>query len=306
VDCDIYEVWRYKDSLGMGDYLGRSPVSSRSEVVITPHDKAELKPQENRLLRDMLAKIMPVETVVTIDLNGLSRSVPVKVAAATADSTYYEVQKMITPTPVMEQLPPPELLPIDLLSTEQWMYSKDPTLAPYAAFNMTSEYGYHYLTGTSRSPIDTVTYGTLQDDGTVVTESNFAVYQSDEKYTDTMLYELADSPDNFPGGKYGLTPSRSPALNIYGEAYIFAFLSQIDYVTQRALEIVGLGGIANSNGYRLRVQQPQQVKREFLPEYAISTNAPARESTVSSSITRRRWRPAIAEARDPAIFASVR
>jgi hypothetical protein len=306
VDCDIYEVWRHKDSLGMGDYLGRSPVSSRSEVVITPHDKKELKPQETRLLRDMLAKIMPVETVVTIDLNGLSRSVPVKVAAATADSTYYEVQKMITPTPVMEQLPPPELLPIDLLSTEQWMYSKDPTLAPYAAFNMTSEYGYHYLTGTSQSPIDTVTYGTLQDDGSVVTESNFTVYQSDEKYTDTMLYELADSPDNFPGGKYGLTPSRAPALNAYGEAYTFAFLSQIDYITQRALEIVGLGGIANSNGYRLPVQQPQQVKREFLPQYAISNNAPARESTVSSSITRRRWRPAIAEARDPAIFASVR
>jgi hypothetical protein len=147
---------------------------------------------------------------------------------------------------------------------------------------MTSEYGYHYLTGTARSPIDSVTYGTLQADGSVVTENNFTVYQSEEKYTDTILYELADSPDNFPGGKYGLTPNRAPAFNPDGTPYIFAFLSQIDYITQRALEIVGLGGIANSNGYRLRVQQPQQVKREFLPEYAISTNAPARESTVSS------------------------
>jgi len=302
VDCDIYEVWKYKDSLGMGDYLGRAPVSTRSEVVITPHDKAELAPQENRLLRDMLSKIVPMETVITITTVGLSRSVPVSVAAASADSTYFEVQKMITPTPLMEQLPPPELLPIDLLTSEQWMYSKDPTLAPYAAFNITSEYGYHYLTGSARSPIDTISYGTLQSDGSVSAENNFAVYENNEQYTDWMTYETADSPDNFPGGKYGLTPSREPALNSDRTPYRFPYLSQLSYVTQRVLEIIGLGGIANENRYRLPVQQPTQIKREFMPEYAIATDSPARESTVSSSITRRRYRPAIAEVRDPSVF----
>ena len=67
-------------------------------------------------------------------------------------------------------------------------------------------------------------------------------------------------------------------------------------------ELFSLGGIANENRYRLPVQQPTQVKREFMPEYAISTGSPARESTVSSSITRRRYRPAIAEVRDPSVF----
>jgi hypothetical protein len=302
VDCDIYEVWRFKDNFGMGELLGRAPVTTRAEVVITPHNKENLKPEENRLLRDMLSKIMPMETVITISLKGLAMSVPVPVAAASADSTYYEVQKMITPTPVMEQLPPPELLPIDLLTTEQWMYSKDPTLAPYAAFNISSEYSYHYLAGSARSPIDTVSYGTLQADGTVAPEANFAVYQTDEQFTEWMTYEKADSPDNFPGGKYGISPSTGPALNPDRTPYRFPHTSQLSYITQKILEITQLGGRANENRYQMPLQQPEQVKREFLPEYAISALAPAKESTVSKSITRRRYRPAIMEARDPSVF----
>lgn len=302
VDCDIYEVWRYQDNFGMGNYLGRAPVSTRSEVVITPHDKETLEPEEMRLLRDMLAKIVPMETVVTITTTGLAKSVPVPVAAASADSTYYEVQKLITPTPIMDQLPPPELLPIDLLTTEQWMYSKDPVLAPYAAFNISSEHGYHYLAGSARSPIDSVSYGTLQADGTVSPEPNFAVYETNEQYTEWMTYELADSPDNFPGGKYGITPYKAPALNPDRTPYLFAAVSQISFVTQKILDIVGLGGIANEFRYRLPVQQPEKVKREFLPVYAISSESPARESTVSKSITRRRYRPAILEVRDPSVF----
>lgn len=572
-DCDIYELWRYIDNLAMdANYLGRS--DSRSEVVVRPHKIDGLSPGEIRLLRDMISKIMPMETIVTVSLTGLSNSVPVKIKAATADSTYYEVQKLITPTPIMDQLPAPELLPIDLLSTEQWMYSKDPKLAPYAAFNITSEYGYHYLAGNdARSPIDTVTYGTLKSYGEVTPEPNFVVYQTDEQYTEWMTYEKADSPDNFPGGKYGLTPhaaSTSPstpsrhklftwsgtmvpnkflyqamvgrgvddsiwewvpidyphwipiyssvdvgvangiaAINAWpgkfafcgysqgaivaanilwelrygslqhryqdligavtfgnpcreaghtfpggidpggsgmapdsglpngrirdtpdwwwdfanspnipgvigvdnftvnpldstgtditaiyqvmlgeftgadydiferarqvlnsetrveairdvigsikytiegsfaghaqyswsrplpnskltsvqlgiqhldtvgaanpilatsgasnpdGTPYRFAYASQKSYVSQRILEVVRLGGQANESRYRLPLQQPKQTKREFLPEYAIASQAPSRESTVSSSLTRRRYRPAILEARDPSVF----
>lgn len=300
-DCDIYELWRYIDNLGMSeDYLGRS--DTRSEIVVRPH-KGELSQAEIRLLRDMLEKILPMETVVTISEDGLSTSVPIPVAAASADSTYYEVQKMITPTPMMDELPPPELLPIDLLTTEQWMYSKDPTLAPYAAFNITSEHGYHYLVNNNaRSPIDTVTYGTLNADGTVEPEANFSVYQTDERYTEWMTYELADSPDNFPGGKYGLTPTRGPALNPDRTPYRFPFITQLAYVTQQILEIVGLGGIADESRYKLPLQQPRQLKREFLAEYAIASESPARDSTVSKSITRRRYRPSVLEMRDPSVF----
>lgn len=302
VDCDIYEVWRWIDNFGLTqDFIGRS--DTRAEVIITPHKDGALDPREIRLLRDMLARIMPVETVVTISEQGMSMSVPVSVTAATADSTYYEVQRVITPTALMDQLPPPELLPIDLLTSEQWMYSKDPVLAPYAAFNMTSEYSTHYLSGNdSRSPIDTVTYGTLQSDGTVATESNFAVYSTDEQFTEWMVYEKADSPDNYPGGKYGLTPYAAPALNPDRTPYVFPWVSQLEFVGREILRIVGLGGIANDNRYRMPLQAAQQLKREFLPEYAIAALAPARESTVSKAVTRRRYRPSIAEVRDPSVF----
>jgi len=301
VDCDIYEVWRYKDNFGLGDYLGRAPESSRSEVVVRPH-KQTLTPPEVRLIRDMLTKIMPVETVVTVNTTGLIAALPVPVAAAAADSTYYEIQRVVTPTPVMDQLPPPELLPIDLLTTEQWMYSKDPVLAPYAAFNITAEYGYHYLVGSPRSPIDTVTYGTLNADGSVTPESNFAVYNSTEQYTDWITYEKADSPDNYPGGKYGLIPTQAPAINPDRSPYRFPYASQLAYVTQKILEVIALGGIANENRYRLPLQSRKQVKREFLPEHAIASEAPSRDSTVSKSVTRRRYQPVTAEARDPSVF----
>lgn len=302
VDCDIYEVWRYKDNFGLGNYLGRAPESSRSEVVVRPH-KQSLTSGEIRLLRDMLAKIMPMETVVTINTTGLITSLPVGVRAAAADSCYYEVQRVVTPTPVMSQLPPPELLPIDLLSTEQWMYSKDPTLAPYAAFNISAEYGYYYLAGNSaRSPIDTVTYGTLDAEGNVTPETNFAMYSATEQYTDWITYEKADSPDNYPGGKFGLIPTQAPALNPDRSPYRFPYTSQLAYVTQKILEVVALGGIANETRYRLPLQQRQQIKREYLPEFAIATEPPSRDSTVSKSLTRRRYRPASVEVRDPSVF----
>jgi hypothetical protein len=168
---------------------------------------------------------------------------------------------------------------------------------------MSSEYGYHYLVGNdSRSPIDTVTYGTLQADGSVVAEPNFAVYQTTEQYTEWTVHEKADSPDNYPGGKWGITPSALPALNPDGTPYVFPWVSQLDFVGREILRITGLGGIANENRYRLPLQQPEQVKREFFAEYAIASVAPSRDSTVSKSITRRRYRPAITELRDPSVF----
>jgi hypothetical protein len=176
VDCDIYEVWRYMDNFGLSEELGRSNVASppedaignlpnngRNELVVQPL-KGTLAPDELRLVRDMLAKICPLDTVVTVNLNGLAVQSPLTVNAAAADSTYYEVQKMVTATPALSQLPPPELLPIDLLPTEQWLYDAktDPQLAPYTAFNISAEYGYYYLVGGgNRSPIDSVTYGII-------------------------------------------------------------------------------------------------------------------------------------------------
>ncbi len=291
------------DNFGLTADLGRSEESSRSEVVIRPH-KDEVSPGEMRLLRDMLGKIASIDTTVTVNTLGLAVFDPTPIASACADSTYFEVQKVVTSTPVFDDMPPPELLSIDLLSTEQWMFSKDPTLAPYAAFNISQESGYYYLVGGgARSPIDSVTYGVVYDDGQWMrSEANFESYDPAGYYTDWIAYEKADSPDNYPGGKFGLHPPTAPARNSDGTPYIFPYLTQQAYVDVEKDKIIAIGGIANDHNYKLPITTNTHDRKEYLPEYAIAYSAPSRDSTISSSLTNRRPLTVSLEPRDSTIL----
>lgn len=305
-DADVYEIWRYLDNFGITSDLGRSPHTARNEVVVRPH-KSVLQAEEMRLLRDMLAKIVAVDTVVTVNTQGLATLAPIPVVAAAATSTYYEIQRVVTATPALSQLPAPELLPIDLLPTEQWLFlaKSDPQLAPYTAFNYSAEQGFYYLTGGGRrSPIDSVTYGTLQADGSVKTEPNFQVFSSTAQFTAKQAYEKVDSPDNYPGGKFGITPAAEPALNPDGTPYNFRYASQSSYINAKIAEVEAVGGVADQDGYKLPIRRPVDAARTFYPEYAISAFPPSRDSTVSSSLTARRDSSTVGrpEIRDPANF----
>jgi hypothetical protein len=283
VDCDLFEVWRYNRNFGLGDNLGRSPSSADNELVIKPH-KDSLSPAEFRLLRDMLDKIRPFDSIFTISMSGLAVATPLGIQATTADSTYFEVQKVVTGSPILASLPAPELLAIDLDPTEQWLFSHSPELAPYAAFNITQEYGYYYLVGGGkRSPIDAVTYGTLQSDGSIKPEPNFEIFQTQQQFTAWQSYATADSPDNYPGGKFGLTPNKAPALNDDGSPYLFPFKTQQEYVNQRKAEVIAMGGNANDNQYQLPIQKSVQSKIVFTPDLAVAFSPPAKDSTVTSS-----------------------
>jgi hypothetical protein len=304
-DCDIYEEWRYIDNYGLTAQLGRSPSPARTEVVIKPH-KAQLAQDEVRLLRDMLQRLAPVESIMTVNPQGLAVISPVTVSAAASDSEYFEVQRTVTATPALAQLPAPDLLPIDLLPTETWLYQaqSNPTLAPYTAFNITAQYGYYYLAGGGRrSPIDSVTYGTLNDDGTVTTAPNFQTFDTTGQYGPPTPYAKADSPDNYPGGKYGIHPSTAPALNPDGTPYVFPYASQQSYVTNQVNLIEGQGGLATAETYQLPISTPSSTARVFYPDYAIAYSPPAKDSTVSTSVTRDRDSSAtVPELRDPINF----
>lgn len=303
VDCEVMENWRYIDDFGLGDNVGRAPVSARNEVTVVPY-KAALDVKEKRLLRDMLDKITPQDSIMTINVDGLSVSSPVPVRAITTDSTYYEVQKVVTATPVLDQLPAPELLAIDLDPTERWLFSGSPELAPYARFNITQEYGYYYLiSGGTRSPIDSVTYGRLAADGvTVRTEPNFELYETTGQFTAWAEYERADTPDNYPGGKFGLHPDAAPAVNPDQSPYQFAFATQADYVAVKKAEVLAQGGFADDLRYRLPIEKASHSKRTYTPDLAIAYTAPARDSTVTSSWTSRKPRTTTAEIRNTSTF----
>lgn len=303
VDCTVYEVWRYIDSYGISGAIGRSPTNARTEFVVQPH-KATLEPAEKRLLRDMLDRITPMESIATISVEGLSVSVPVPVRAIASDSTYYQVEKVVTGTPLLESIPAPELLAIDLDPTERWLFSNSPELAPYGQFNISSEYSYYYLmSGGPRSPIDAVLYGRLAADGTtVIPEIPFEIFETTGQFTAWQSYEIADSPDNYPGGKFGLTPDSLPALNPDRSPYVFTYGSQQEYIDLKKAEVLAQGGHADDNRYQLPIQKQTQTKRAFTADLAIAYRAPASDSTVTSSWSARKPRQIRAEPRDPSSF----
>lgn len=338
-DCQVMETWKYIDDFGISEPLGRAfgsswvavdlttghrvpfntagaasafvgsrpnwqvqRVRSRSEITVVPH-KQSLTARETRLLVQMLDRLRGVDTVVTVNPQGLSVHAPVPVAAITADSTYFQVEKTVTGAPILNELPPPELLAADLDPSQSWLKANTPELAPYARFNITSESGYYYLmSGGKQSPIDEVSYGVLQDDGSVRPEPAFEWFEQSEQFGPWTDYERADSPDNFPGGKYGLTPARGPALNPDRSPYVFAYPSQADYLAAKQSEVLALGGQVTDVRYRLPAQKPKVSKRTYTPDLAIAYSAPVRESTVTSSWATTQPRFFGVEQRNPSLF----
>lgn len=329
--CDIYEVWRVLDNFGLSEnpmigtqvqQIGRAVRPARNEVVISPH-KQELSGGEMHLLRQMVKRLAPVETIVTINPKGVVVRTPVKTNAASADSTYFQVEKTITPTPDISKIPPPELLAIDLLPSEKWLMNPGPNVAPYAAFNISQEYGYYYLiSGGKRSPIDSVTYGTLGRDGgysdsyqptygNPVTDSNAVTREPDYEsvkqlgtFTHWTTYPRADSPDNYPGGKYGLTPSAAPALNPDRSPYVFAYASQSEYVEKMQAAVTAAGGVATDSQYRMPITAASNTKVVYTADLAIAYSAPAKDSTITSSWLLGKRKSNSANLADPSSFVN--
>lgn len=282
VDADLYEVWRWKDNFGLSQQLGRSPVTARNEVVVTPH-KSSLSPKEFRLVREMVSRICPADVIITVNTTGLAVNTPVIIKAAAAGSSYFEVQKTVTATPILAELPPPEVLLIDLADTEKWLLKDPVSVAPYRAFNISQESGYYYLaSGGARSPIDSVEYGTLQPNGTVKSEPLFEAYESTGQYSPWVEYDKADSPDNYPGGKYGLTPNSLPALNPDGSKYRFPYENQQEYVLEQRAKVIAAGGQSDSFRFRLPIVASSTTKKTYRPDLSVAFNPPIKDSSVTS------------------------
>lgn len=303
-DCTLLETWRYVDNFGLGENLGRAGTSARNELTVRPR-KDTLAPEEFRLLRDMLARMTPIDTIITVNLKGLSMLTPAKITSASANSSYYEVQKSIQATPVIKSITSVDLNLNTLNDSHLWLFdaTSEAQLAPYAAFGITSEYSQYYLIGGGeRSLIDSVTYGTLQPDGSIKPEPNFEVYRSSGAYTEWINYDKADSPDNYPGGKYGLNPASAPPMNPDRSPYVFPWESQAAYVADQMLKIKAMDGIADTLHYKLPIKSSNNPKVTYWPEYAVAYSAPAQESTVSTSLTINRPSTLAGEWSDPATF----
>jgi hypothetical protein len=120
------------------------------------------------------------------------------------------------------------------------------------------------------------------------TEINYQVFDQTGHYTPVTPFEKADCEENFPGGKWGVHPQTPPAINADGSRYIFPWVNQLAYITHKVSEVLALGGKTTPTGYQLPVQATASAAMVFYPDYAIAYYPPAKESTVSTNICRRR------------------
>ena len=124
--------------------------------------------------------------------------------------------------------------------------------------------------------------GNLQPAGSVTPERNYEQFEVIEQYTGWMEYERADSPDNYPGGKFGISPYSAPAKNPDGTTYQFPYTSQQDYVDQTKAEVIEQGGQADDTRYRLPIVAKSTTKKTYTPDLAVAWTPPVKDTTVTA------------------------
>lgn len=288
VDCDVFELWRYIDDYNR--YVetefqvevtayGRLSPSIRNEFVVRPH-KASLTPSEWLIATKMIERIKPADSVVTVSTEGLSVHSLVNLRSVSADSSYFIVERKVTGVPDLAKLPQPD---IDL-DNLKWLQANVPNVAPTTAFGQTQEHSYYYLYSetNANSAIDQVTYQIEDVDGNRSNQSPLVQGAGQNGYGKWYAFDKVDSPDNYPGGKFGQTPLSAPALYPNGDAYQFLYKSQAEYISKVSPTIIARGGQIEGERYRLPNTAVVASSKTRFPQLSLATVEPTRDSTVSS------------------------
>lgn len=278
------------------DAVSRLKVPSRNEVIVYPY-KSTITSLEQVLLRTMLKRLAPVDSVITVANSGYAVNVPIPITGTNADSTFFQVQRYITAAKNMyltaDEEPNASL---------RWMVPGTEVKAPQLAFAESQEFSQYYVyddANRSSSTIDTVTYTSIDSVGHIKTEKPYT--QSEVRITSWgpwMPFEKADSPDNYPGGKLGKTPSEKPALTRAGKPYVFQWTSQAAYVafiksrvltgfkgsrnyTADAFKIAKLpNGQTTDVAYRYPLENGEFVQAIWKPELAVVNVEPPNKNIV--------------------------
>jgi len=231
---------------------------------VTPHKV--LTRQERRNLSLLLERIKPREAVITLAA-GLAVNTSLPVGVVAADSSYFETDIQVTGasgisnaasenyySQITSNSPNND-------STIYYLQDGVSTPAQTLAFSRGQESyeSYDYSTE-SISTIDSIEYESVTDitadPSTRTTEGEHLVQNSfNIRFGPWTAFDLADSPDNFPGGKYGQSPLTAPAYNQDGSPYEFRYASQAAFVAEQTEIIVAAGGEANATHYRVRLAQ---------------------------------------------------
>lgn len=259
---------------------GRLGISLRNEFVVKPH-KATITPSEWLIATKMIERIKPADSVVSVNINGLGIHSLINLRTVSADSSYFIVERTVTGVPEIDQLPAPDIDPGNIA----WLQANIPNVAPTSAFGQTQEHSYYHLWNdiSQISAVDTITYQ-LENADTGERVAQYALNQdkSLQQFTKWIEFDKVDSPDNYPGGKFGQTPFTTPAVLPNGGTYVFPYDSQQDYIDSVSAYIESRGGQIQGNKYRLPASDNNVSSRVRLPQLSLSTVEPTRDSTVSS------------------------
>jgi len=261
--------------------VGRTGSNLRTEVLVTPHKV--ITRQERRNLMLVLNRLKPREAVLTI-ANGLEVNIQVGLNVVSADSSYFETDIQVIGASGISNAASQnffsQITSADLSSDQTIFYLQDgvQTAARTPAFARGQESYEHYdFSAESISTIDSIEYESVTDITadplTRTLEGEHLVQNSfDIRFGPWTNFDLADSPDNFPGGKYGQSPLVAPALNQDGTPYEFRYASQAAYVAEQTAIVVAAGGEAGSTAYRVRLAQASVSAQVSDPFDCLSQN----------------------------------
>lgn len=275
--ADVYESWRYK-----GQTVGRSLVPIPNEIIVRP-DVADMPERMKRTLLDSVRRIVPADTVTTIDIRGVSIHTPVDYRGLSADSSYFEITKSVVNQVDLSKAPRPEYLAEEIYAGEMWL--KDGGEAPTTAFNHTQEYSYYHKLSTddTTGQIDSIEYW-VEDDGARRRETDYAETDTTESWTDPIPVPLADSPDNFPGGRLGQTPHQAPALTASGDPYPFPYASQQEFIDKVVLpDLDERGGKLEGASFRLPLGGESHRAVVYTPQRIMPGKMPLLGNAVQTS-----------------------
>lgn len=261
--------------------FGRTGTNLRTEVLINPFKV--ITRQERRNLELVLDRLKPREAVLTIG-TGLQVNLPVGLNFVSADSSYFETNIQVTGASGISNAASSnffsQVTSSAPSSDSTIFYLQDgvqtPARTPAFATGQESYENYDF-SSESISTIDSIEYESIvditADPSTRTIEGEHLVQNSyDIRFGPWIDFDLADSPDNFPGGKYGQSPLVAPALNQDGSPYQFRYISQAAFVAEQTAIIVAAGGEANATQYRVRLAEGSVSAKISDPLHSLSQN----------------------------------
>lgn len=236
--CVVLEMYRNVENLGLSnDDVGiqRLPTGTR-EVCIVPRAPS-LSPSAERAIYLMTDKLAPENSVITVDASGgwtVRTSLQARYAAS--PSEFFHTTRMVTGSnvPTVDVL---DATDVPFLWMEEGVEVEAPTFAHLSTQEDKHSHSY---------AVTSVTFSEISIDG--VRRQQFPGSNIlPRSWGPWRVIERADSPDNYPLGKYAGDASRLDQLG----HYIFPWGSQSDFEVWLRASVEAQGGEFGDGRYRL-------------------------------------------------------